>query len=59
VDEKEAFGVITIFKGSSKTSFIENDLITLGPTAFFTGQPDLRIIEHKHELPDADSILDQ
>jgi hypothetical protein len=44
---KEGFGVITVFKGSDKTLFIENDRIPLGSTASFEGKPDLKIVEYK------------
>jgi hypothetical protein len=54
---REGFGVITIFKGPNKTLFIENDRIPLGSTAFFTGEPDLRIVEHNYGLPGAGSNL--
>jgi hypothetical protein len=44
---KEAFGVITIFKGPEQTLCIENDRIPLGATAFFRNKPDLRILEYR------------
>jgi hypothetical protein len=52
---KEGFGVITIFKGSAKTLFIENDRIPLGSTAFFEGKPDLNIVEYKRNKPSGSS----
>jgi len=46
---KEGFGVITVFKGSDKTLFIENDRIPLGSTASFEGKPDLKIVEYERQ----------
>lgn len=44
---KEGFGVISIFTGSDKTLYIENDRVPLGATAYFDNRPDLRIVEYK------------
>jgi hypothetical protein len=55
---KEGFGVITVFKGSDKTLFIENDRIPLGSTAFFAGKPDLKIVEYKGSKPSGSSGSD-
>jgi hypothetical protein len=44
---KEGFGVISIFKGSERTLYIENDRIPLGATVYFANKPDIRIVEYK------------
>jgi hypothetical protein len=43
---KEAFAVISIFKGPEKTLYIENDRVPLGATAYFANKPDLTILEY-------------
>ncbi|CAH0050994.1 unnamed protein product [Clonostachys solani] len=49
---EEGFGVISIFKGPQQELCIENDQIPLGATAFFSGQPNLRIIDFRGvEIP--------
>ncbi|RTE76986.1 hypothetical protein BHE90_008559 [Fusarium euwallaceae] len=42
----DGFGVITIFVGSQKTLYIENDKVRTGVTAYFENKPDLRIVEY-------------
>ncbi|KAK8255726.1 caspase domain-containing protein [Phyllosticta capitalensis] len=44
---KEGFGVISIYKGDQQKLCVENDQISLGATAFFSNQPDLRIVDYR------------
>ncbi|KAK8244645.1 caspase domain-containing protein [Phyllosticta capitalensis] len=44
---KEGFGVISIYKGDQQELCVENDQISLGATAFFSNQPDLRIVDYR------------
>ncbi|KAH8878782.1 hypothetical protein GQ53DRAFT_588188, partial [Thozetella sp. PMI_491] len=43
---KDGFGVITIFTGSDKVLYIENDQVPIGARVYFTNRPDLRIVEY-------------
>lgn len=44
---KDGFGVISVFKGPEQRLFIENDQVPLGAMAYFTGQPDLSIVNYQ------------
>jgi hypothetical protein len=46
---------MTIFQGTDKTLFIANHQIPLGPTAFFEGKPDLKMVEDKGNRPSGSS----
>jgi hypothetical protein len=48
---KDGFGVITIFKGSAQTPYIENDRIPLGATAYFVNRPNLDVVEYEAGEP--------
>ncbi|KAL2833767.1 caspase domain-containing protein [Aspergillus cavernicola] len=43
---KEGFAVLSIFTSPDRRLYIENDRIPIGATAYFTNQPDLRIVEY-------------
>ncbi|KAK9318910.1 hypothetical protein V1517DRAFT_311184 [Lipomyces orientalis] len=47
---RNGFGVITIFKGSNKKLYIENDKVMAGFTAYFDDTPNLKMVNYKGEV---------
>ena len=48
----DGFGVISIFKGSEKLLYIENDRIPAGATAYFRNTPNLTVVPYGEHRAD-------
>ncbi|KAL4733729.1 caspase domain-containing protein [Aspergillus similis] len=42
---KDGFGVVSVFLGSEKELFIENDMVPIGAKVYFRGKPGLKVVE--------------